>query len=131
MLENRRHTRIRNFLDVAWDVPGELTRGQGRIINISSSGVLLQIDDSFEPLNKTVLAINPDLPEDEQPLPFKSKQGKIVWFRKIQTPRFKYQCGVEFLEGSDMDKNLSDWIENKLSNLSVTMNTSILNNYVA
>ena len=95
-MEGRRHLRIRQFMDVAWSMPGEDITGQGKIINISNSGLLLEIDDSFKPLDHSVLAIDPEI-VDERP-PFLNKKGKVVWFRRIQNPRYAYLCGLEFLK---------------------------------
>lgn len=127
-METRRHLRIRQPMDVTWSMPGEDVTGQGQILNISHSGLLLQIDSSFKPLDNCVLSVDPSLDEEEK-LPFFSKKGKVVWFRRIQTSKYTYQCGLEFLKEQRMDNDLVNWIENKTSQLAQTMNVSILNNY--
>ncbi len=127
-MESRRHLRIRQLMDVTWSMPGEDIAGQGQILNISSSGILLQIDNSFRPLDKCVLSIDPEIGEER--VPFLNKKGKVVWFRKIQSPHYLYRCGVEFLGDKTTDKHLDDWIETKTAQLAETMSVSILNNYV-
>jgi hypothetical protein len=127
-VETRRHLRIRQLMDVTWSMPGEDLAGQGLIVNISNSGLLLQIDNSFKPLDQCVLAVDPALEDEEKP-PFLSKKGKVVWFRRINTSRYTYQCGLEFLREPRMDNDLLSWIEHKTAQLSQTMNVSILNNY--
>ena len=129
MLENRRHLRIRQPVDVTWSVPGEDITGQGQITNISSSGLLLQIDSSFKPLDKCVLSIDPELSEEEKN-PFLNKKGKVVWFRRIQNPRYHYQCGVEFLKDQVFNSELDDWLQTKTAELAQTMDPNILNNYM-
>ena len=129
MLENRRHLRIRHLMDVTWNMPGEDLAGQGQIINISSSGILLQIDSSFKPLDKCVLSVDPEFNEEER-IPFLRKMGKVVWFRKIQSPHYAYLCGVSFLKEQDFDKDLKEWLENQANLLAQTTNVNILNNYV-
>lgn len=129
MLENRRHLRIRQPMDVTWSVPGEDITGQGQITNISSSGLLLQIDSSFKPLDKCILSIDPEFSEEEKN-PFLNKKGKVVWFRKIQNPRYSYQCGVEFLRDQMISNELDDWLETKTAELAQTTNPNILNNYM-
>ena len=114
-------------MDVTWSMPGEDITGVGQIVNISSSGLLLQIDNSFKPLDHSVLCVDPEF--DENKPPFLSKKAKVVWFRRIDTSKFTYQCGLEFLREQNSDNNLIDWIENKTSQLAQTMNVSILNNY--
>ncbi|MBI3602126.1 MAG: PilZ domain-containing protein [Candidatus Omnitrophica bacterium] len=129
MLENRRHLRIRQLMDVTWNMPGEDLAGQGQIINISASGIFLQIDSSFRPLDKCVLSIDPEISQEKPP--FLTKKGRVVWFRKIQSPHYSYQCGLEFLKEHIFDQTLSDWLETKTTQLAQTMNVNILNNYVA
>ncbi|MEI7999619.1 MAG: PilZ domain-containing protein, partial [Candidatus Omnitrophota bacterium] len=116
-------------IDVNWTMPGEDSTGQGQILNISSSGVLLQIDNSFRPLDECVLSIDPEI--TEQKLPFLNKKGKVVWFRRTKNPHYCYQCGVEFLGERVIDQDFNTWLETKSSELSQAMGISILNNYVA
>ena len=115
-------------MDVTWSMPGEDIAGQGQIINISSSGILLQIDSSFRPLDQCVLSIDPEFTEEKSP--FINKKGKVVWFRRIQNSHYSFQCGVEFLREHVLDQDLHSWMERKLAELSQSMNISILSNYV-
>jgi len=115
-------------MDVTWSMPGEDIAGQGRILNLSTSGALMQIDDSFRPLDKCVLSLDPEITEERTP--FLNKKGKVVWFRKIENPHYLYQCGVEFLEDRVSDKDLNDWMDAKTAQLANTMSASILNNYL-
>ena len=127
-MEGRRHLRIRKIIDITWSMPGEDIAGQGQVVNISSSGLLLQIDDSFKPLDHCVLSIDSELEEEEKP-PFLTKKGKVMWFRRIKTSRYSYQCGLEFLKEKIKDQELQDWIESKTMEMAQTTNASILNNY--
>ena len=129
MLDNRRHLRIRQPIDITWSMPGEDIAGQGQILNISSSGILLQIDNSFRPLDNSVLSIDPEMIEEEK-VPFFNKKGKVVWFRNIQSPHYTYLCGVEFLRDQGLDKSLNDWIDNKTTKIAQIMDVGILNNYM-
>ena len=125
-MDTRRHLRIRQLMDITWSMPGEDMTGQGQIVNISSSGLLLQIDGSFKPLDNCILSVDPSLDEEGRS-PFAQKKAKVVWFRKINTSKYSYQCGLEFL--NDDKKDLLDWIERRAAQLGETMNASILNNY--
>ncbi len=126
-MEDRRHLRIRHLMGVTWSMPGEDITGLGQILNVSSSGILLQIDNSFIPLDHSVLCVDPEF--DESRPPFLSKKGKVVWFRRIKTFKYTYQCGLEFLREQNPDSALMDWIDNKTTQLAQTVNVSILNNY--
>lgn len=129
MLENRRHMRIRQPIDITWNMPGEDIAGQGQILNISSSGILLQIDNSFRPLDNSVLSIDPEVIAEEK-APFLNKKGKVVWFRNIQSARYSYLCGVEFLKDQGYDKSLHNWIDNKVNHIAQVVDVGILNNYM-
>jgi hypothetical protein len=126
-VETRRHLRIRQLMDITWSMPGEDMTGQGQIVNISSSGLLLQIDGSFKPLDNCVLSVDPSL-DEEGKSPFLMKKGKVVWFRRIQTSKYSYQCGLEFLS-EDQNSDLLNWMEKRTAQLGQTMSASILNNY--
>lgn len=116
-------------MDVRWNMPGESVSGQGQVVNISSSGLLLQMDSRFKPSDDCVVAL--DAPVHERAFPFSNKKGKVVWFRRIDTTRFKYQCGVEFLEDKSDGQDVKHWVDARINELSQTADANILNNYAA
>lgn len=123
MLENRRHFRLREFLDVTWKVEDQDVSGEGTVVNISTSGLLLQTDRVFKPTDNCVLSIE----SGPEALPFAPKRGKLVWFRRISTPQERFQCGIKF--SSDMaDARFAQWIENKITILSEAGDAKILGN---
>ncbi|MBF0510927.1 MAG: PilZ domain-containing protein [Candidatus Omnitrophica bacterium] len=122
MYENRRHLRLREFLDVTWKVEGEEISGEGVVMNISKSGVLLQTDKTFRPPEKCVLSL--ESRQDDQL--FSHKKAKMMWFRRIQgakQPRF--QCGLEFLTGGK-DQPFQEWLQMKTDSLSNAQDVNIL-----
>jgi Tfp pilus assembly protein PilZ len=123
MDEKRRHFRLREYIDVAWKIEGQDVSGDGAIVNISLSGILLQTDKVFRPSDNCVLSIDSGL----ETLPFASKKGKIIWFRRIYTPEERFQCGVQFLPDAT-DNSLQQWIEKKVNQLSETTDVRILGN---
>jgi hypothetical protein len=123
MLENRRHFRLREFIDVAWKVLDQDVSGEGLVVNISASGLLLQTDRVFKPTDNCVLSI---ASESENP-PFAVKNGRLMWFRRIHTPQERYQCGIQFLTDSS-DNNFQEWLEKKVDRISEAENTNILGN---
>ncbi len=126
MLGNRRYTRIREFIDASWSVEGLPESGEGQIINISLSGALLQTDRLFVPQDKCVM----DITIDGKDGPFTHKKGKVVWFRRVNTSRQFFQCGIDFGLESTQDGNFRNWIDAKVTNMSQASNVNILNNYV-
>lgn len=128
MLENRRHLRFREVFDIRWTVLGTNLTGEGQVLNMSSSGFLLRTDGNFDPKRSGVLYIDS---QDDKPLVFGSKKGKIVWLRRISENRPGYLCGVEFLKDSPQDKKLEGWLETKTDELSRISDANILINFLA
>jgi len=124
MFENRRHFRLREFIDVTWKVEELKASGEGTIVNISSSGLLLQTDHMFRPADNCVVSIG----SGEDILPFGAKKGKIAWFRRIHTPQERLQCGIQFL-ADDTDIKFEQWLEEKVNRLSDASDARILGNF--
>ena len=127
MLENRRHLRIREITDIRWAVLGEDISGEGKVFNISASGLLLQTDAKFDPRRQGIVYIDA---QGEEPLGFGPKKGRIVWFRPIPAGK-GYQCGVEFFKDSPLDKPLQKWLDRRLEALAQTTDANILNHYIS
>ena len=124
MFENRRHFRLREFVDVTWKVTDQDVFGDGTVVNISSSGLLLQTDKVFRPTDNCVLSIE----SGSQQLPFAPKKGKMMWFRRISTPQERFQCGIQFLP-EKTDTSFQQWLENKVKELGETGNATILEKF--
>ena len=127
MLENRRHMRIREVTDVRWAVLGGDDYGEGKVLNVSASGLMLQTDDAFDPNGKRELFIDA---VGKDPLVFGAKKGRVVWSRRMPENRPGYQCGVEFMRDQGLDKALSDWLDNKTQELHKITDANILKNYI-
>ena len=124
MLNNRRHFRLKHHMDVDWEVSGQADAGHGSVLNLSLSGAFLQTDKVFKPTDHCVISLKA---QDTANAPFIEKQGKLMWFRRIQTPHERYQCGIQFLN-SEGDAAYAQWIENQIKQLSETSNMNILSN---
>jgi len=123
MFENRRHFRLKEFMDIAWKVQDQDVSGEGTVVNISNSGLLLQTDKMFRPTDHCVLTIESGL----EALPFDAKKGKIVWFRRIHTPQERLQCGIQFL-ADKTDSHFQKWLEMKVNQLGEAADVKILGN---
>ena len=123
MFENRRHFRLREFIDVTWKVADQDVSGKGLVVNISTSGLFLQTDRVFKPSENCILSIEPGV-EDS---PFAAKKGKIMWFRRIQTPQERFQCGIQFLADRS-DEAFKQWLEAKVNRISEAGDARILGN---
>lgn len=126
MLDNRRHIRIREITDIRWTVLGEDIAGDGKVLNISTSGLLFQTDKKFDLMRIKRLYIDS---QSAEPLSFGPKKVKIVWVRAMPNSKPGYICGVEFIKEA-FDKKLEDWINQKLESLGTITNANILQNYL-
>jgi hypothetical protein len=127
MFENRRHMRIREIADIRWTILGTDTVGEGKVLNISTSGMLLTTDEKFNARMQGMMYI--DAP-DSEPLAFGPKKGKLVWMRRMPDGRKGFQCGLEFQKNVGPDKALEEWLNKKTEELSRAESASILNHYV-
>ena len=123
MDENRRHFRLREFIDAVWKLEGQEVSGQGTVVNISTSGLLLQTDRVFSPSDNSVLSIE----LGTENFPFAVKKGKIMWFNRIHTPQERIQCGIQFLPNKT-DHNFQEWFEAKVNQLGQAGDSNILGN---
>lgn len=126
MLENRRHIRIREITDIRWTVLGDDISGEGKVLNISTSGLLFQTDKKFDISRIKRLYIDS---QSSEPLSFGPKKVKIVWVRPMPNGKAGYICGVEFIKEA-FDKKLEDWINQKLESLGRISDPNILKNYL-
>lgn len=126
MLENRRHIRIREITDIRWTVLGEDSSGEGKVLNISSSGLMLQADTELDLSRARRLYIDA---QASDPLAFGPKKVKVVWMRPMPNRKKGYLCGGEFIKDVH-DKQLDDWMNQKIENLSTVTNANILKHYL-
>jgi len=109
-------------MDVSWKVMDQDVSGEGLVMNISSSGLLLQTDRIFRPSDDCVLSIE----SGGETFPFASKKARIVWFERIRAAQDKYKCGLQFIE--DQDNQFKEWLEEKINRLSAAGDANILGN---
>ena len=110
-------------MDVTWKVAGQEISGEGTVVNISSSGLLLQTDKVFEPVDHCILSID----SGTEALPFGAMKGKLMWFRRIHVPHERFQCGIQFLADTQ-DNSFQQWYETKVNRLSEAGDANILAN---
>ena len=92
MKDLRRNPRIKENIPVHWQVEQHISHGQGRVLNLSTSGLLLRTESEFSPLDQCVFLFNSALEGSKAFLPNK---GKLIWHQKKENG---YVCGVEFIE---------------------------------
>ncbi len=121
--ENRRHFRLRELIDITWKHEDQEESGEGTVVNISSSGLLLQTDRLFKVSDQSVLSFGSKV----NSLPLAGKKGRVMWYRRIVTPHERYQCGIQLLEDNS-DRDFQQWLGMKIDRLSEALNINILSN---
>ncbi len=92
--EARRSLRVKENLPVRWRIQDGYESGEGKVLNISTTGVLLQTRKDFAPMEKTVFALESLGAVNGHFLP---KQGRLVW-SKTSGFRNNRICGLEFIQ---------------------------------
>jgi len=120
MLSDRQSFRMRQQFDIFWSIPGQKIEGQGRIYNISLSGMLFVTDRLFDPAHALEMCFSvPEIPS------FPSK-GKLVWFRKVGQGRSQYQGGVKFSDEKSHNPLWIKWMEENILKLADVQDSKVL-----
>ncbi len=92
--ETRRHVRVSESARFLWHVRQNGLVGQGRVRNISASGMQVELD-SADPLpDQSIFSFDFNL-NDTNYMP---DTGRLVWRRKKTFSNDKYFCGFEFTD---------------------------------
>lgn len=92
--EIRRNVRVGDNRELIWHLQNSDLKGQGRIRNISTSGMLLETNGLFIPNNRCTFLFSTSLGIDN----YVPKQGRVIWTKKKTEKENKYLCGVQFSE---------------------------------
>lgn len=90
--ESRDSLRIRENLAVTWRLKDRGYQGQGKISNISASGLLLETKNDFSPSTGDILNINSFSNGSDNFLPH---EGRLIWSQKKSNRHVL--CGLEFV----------------------------------
>ena len=126
MADSRRHFRIKERVPVRWKIKGKNVEGQGEVLNISISGVLLETDSAFSPIDDSELEIEPI----EKTIDFIPPSGRLMWFRKIKILNTRFWCGLEFVKPSqEVVEKIKGKVEEAQEQMAKAANVNILQNY--
>ena len=92
----RRHLRVKDNTRVTWFIRGTDLRGQAKICNISSEGMLLAIREPFGSDGPSMLTFDSDLGHDN----YIPRHAQPIWIKKEDSKR-RYLTGVKFVEPTD------------------------------
>ncbi len=90
--ESRGSLRIRENLAVTWRLKDRGYQGQGKIFNISTSGLFLETKNDFSPSTGDILNIDSFLNGSDNFLP---QEGRLVWSQRKNNRHVL--CGLEFV----------------------------------
>ncbi len=93
--EARKNLRVDDSTPIQWRIKDGYASGQGRIRNISTSGMLLETNNSFEPTAQSMFAFEP---ANGTPFEAVPQEGRLVWSKKKGWIRNRTLCGIEFVE---------------------------------
>ena len=129
MTEWRRHTRVKESVDVRWSSGFLGNQGSGTIRNISISGLLLEVDEHFKPAENDQYVLEVI---DPQIAPMIPRDVKLVWFNRIKTDKMRKFCGMKFTnaEGPVLTR-LAELVKQKSSSYYEAMDANIIQNYIS
>ncbi len=94
MSGGRQHFRIKDDLPVRWSVEGGAS-GEGIVLDISTNGVKLITDTSFDPPDECIFNIEPLMGKQ---LPFGPKKAIMRWYQKVMKGKVEcIVCGLQFI----------------------------------
>lgn len=112
--ESRRHVRVKEDARLLWHIRENGLVGQGRIRNISNSGMLVELTSVSALPENNVFSFDSNL-NDANYVP---ETGNLVWHRKKRFSQDRYFCGFEFGELPDiLASRLSRRVEEGLQKL--------------
>ncbi len=93
MIENLRQSlRVQENKRVLWHIRNSELIGYGRVRNLSTSGMLLELTSPIRLAAESIFSFDASLRPDN----FIPDTGRLVWQKKKRFSRNKYLCGIEF-----------------------------------
>ena len=127
-MEWRRHPRVREEIPVRWAISQKGMQGQGIVRNVSISGLLLEVDEHFTPVENAQFIV--EIADDKIPR-FIPLNAKMVWFSPFQADRRRKFCGLKFEDPTGpVFSRLKEHIETRLSVLEQATDINIINRYL-
>ena len=90
--ENRIDLRVKDKTRIQWKLEGQDVEGQGKVHNISASGMLLEMNTGVIPNDGCSISFGSEASD------YIPQNGRLVWQKKKRFSKGKCLCGVEFVE---------------------------------
>jgi len=95
--ESRRSLRIKENIPIKWQIKDSQMNGEGRVLNISASGMLLEAKSGISPIERCVFGFESLV---QGSINFIPQEGRLVWSKKKSFGKDKMLCGIEFIDPS-------------------------------
>jgi hypothetical protein len=123
VINNRQNFRLRKQFNVTWSIPDQKLKGEGKVFNISLSGMQF-VTDVFEVREGQTIHFS------VAQIPAFPSKGKLAWFRKIGQKQSQYQCGVKFVKEATYNPKWTQWMEDNISKMGDAEDTRVLNRMI-
>jgi archaellum component FlaC len=115
VFEQRQSFRIKENVPVRWQIKDSRLSGEGRVLDISSSGMLFEAHTPFPPIDRCVFLV--ENMQKRQPQ-FVPAMGRLVWSKRKRFQGNKFLCGVEFIEpAAEVMETLKKRVHSRISRI--------------
>jgi hypothetical protein len=108
MIEDRKHTRVRLEVDLAWAIESQGLSGRGQLVDVGVKGARIRIEQAFVPKGHTLFSLH------ASEVPALPTQAKLRWFRRLRHQPADVLCGVTFLESRKGQNAWTEWLDAQL-----------------
>ena len=124
MADSRSNMRVEENRRIAWQALGGRYKGQGKIRNISTAGMLLETAAEFKLFDRCTFSFDTDLGAEN----FIPQKGSVVWYKQIGRGS-RYLCGISFVEPAEyVLSKLQRRVQKRVRNASKEENMFLLMN---
>jgi hypothetical protein len=128
MMEWRRHPRVREEIPVRWAMPDKGIQGSGIVRNVSISGLLLEVDEHFKPIENAPFTL--EILDEKAPR-FIPKEARVVWSDHIMADKRRKFCGLRFVDPTGPTFScLKEHIDSRLDAVLQATDLNIINHYL-
>ncbi|OGX39502.1 MAG: hypothetical protein A3G91_05040 [Omnitrophica WOR_2 bacterium RIFCSPLOWO2_12_FULL_50_9] len=92
--DERKDVRVRENKRISWRVKDSELLGYGRVRDISTSGMLLEINSPVNPTDQSIFTFDANL----QNAGFIPSSGRLIWHMKKRYFKNQYLCGIQFAD---------------------------------
>ncbi|OGX07261.1 MAG: hypothetical protein A2Z88_06210 [Omnitrophica WOR_2 bacterium GWA2_47_8] len=113
--ESRASLRVKENAAVRWSIKDSELRGEGRLVNVSTSGMLLEANSAFTPIERSVFSVQSPAANGSGAA-FLPQEGRLVWCKKKPFSRNRILCGIQLIDPStESVSQLRDKVQKKIN----------------